>query len=219
FVASCKQLLSERGSVRLKQWLSSSDFKQVNAAGIASGKCANLFDHFVHRLLRPAVKRVGRIAPSATKVAAREPHEYAGQPRARPLTLNGFENFGDYHGATPASNSAACFRAIGPHALPPEQINYANNRHGKLSSRDSRCQPPSPSERKPEERRDDGRNSDNEKCSVHTLHVPFWGDAVLGRSCSLWPVRCGGHIRLPHSNARHSGAVWRLAQLLCRLII
>jgi hypothetical protein len=43
------------------------------------------------------VKRVSRIAPSATQIAPRQTHEDARQPRARAFSLNRFEYFCDEH--------------------------------------------------------------------------------------------------------------------------
>jgi hypothetical protein len=43
------------------------------------------------------VKRISRIAPGATQIAAGEAHEDTWKSRARSFALNGFENLGDEH--------------------------------------------------------------------------------------------------------------------------
>src|ERR1700679_642801 len=49
-------------------------------------------------MLRSAMERVCRVAPGASKIAARQPHENARQACTGALALNRFEYFGDYHG-------------------------------------------------------------------------------------------------------------------------
>jgi hypothetical protein len=47
---------------------------------------------------RSAMERVCRVAPGASKIAARQPYENARQARAGTFALNRFEYFSDYHG-------------------------------------------------------------------------------------------------------------------------